>query len=193
MKILMMLASHDQLDDTGWKTRFWFEEFAAPYFIFKDADTEMTPASPKDDQPPLNPKSDNPDSQTEATRHFKDDDEVQAALVNTVRFSTVLVANYGALPYPGGHGPSWDLAEDPQSTSLIKTTYAAGRLTAAVCHASGTLCHAKVSGGSPLVHDRPVTDFTNSEEAAVGFIEAVPSPIEDILEENRGKYLEGPD
>lgn len=193
MKILVVLTSHDQLGDTGRKTGFWLEEFAAPYFVFKDAGVEMTLASPKGGQPPLDPKSDDPDSQTEATRRFRKDNEVQAALANTAKLSTVSAADYDALFYPGGHGPLWDLAEDPQSISLIETMYAAGKPVAAVCHAPGVLCHAKAPDGSPLVRDKPVTGFANSEEAAVGLTEVVPFLVEDMLKKNGGKYSKGPD
>lgn len=193
MKILVVLTSHDQLGDTGRKTGFWLEEFAAPYYVFKDAGVEMTLASPKGGQPPLDPKSDDPDSQTEATRRFKKDKEVQAALANTAKLSTVSAADYDAVFYPGGHGPLWDLAEDPQSIALIETMYAAGKPVAAVCHAPGVLRHAKAPDGSPLVRDKPVTGFANSEEAAVGLTEVVPFLVEDMLKKNGGKYLKGPD
>ena len=149
----------------------------------------MTLASPKGGQPPLDPKSDDPDSQTEATRRFKKDKEVQAALANTAKLSTVSAADYDAVFYPGGHGPLWDLAEDPQSIALIETMYAEGKPVAAVCHAPGVLRHAKASDGSPLVRDKPVTGFANSEEAAVGLTEVVPFLVEDMLKKNGGKYL----
>ncbi len=193
MKILVILTSHDQLGDTGRKTGFWLEEFAAPYYAFKDAGVEMTLASPKGGQPPLDPKSDDLDSQTEATERFKNDIEAQAALANTAKLSTVSAADYHALFYPGGHGPLWDLAEDPQSIALIETMYAAGKPVAAVCHAPGVLRHAKTPDGSPLVRDKPVTGFANSEEAAVGLTEVVPFLVEDMLKKNGGKYSKGPD
>jgi len=193
MKILVVLTSHDQLGDTGRKTGFWLEEFAAPFYVFKDAGVEMTLASPKGGQPPLDPKSDDPDSQTEATRRFKKDKEVQAALANTAKLSTVSAADYDAVFYPGGHGPLWDLAEDPQSIALIETMYAAGKPVAAVCHAPGVLRHAKAPDGSPLVRDIPVTGFANSEEAAIGLTEVVPFLVEDMLKKNGGKYSKGPD
>jgi putative intracellular protease/amidase len=193
MKILVVLTSHDQLGDTGRKTGFWLEEFAAPYFVFKDAGVEMTLASPRGGQPPLDPRSVDPDSQTEATRRFKKDKEVQAALANTAKLSTVSAADYDGVFYSGGHGPLWDLAEDPQSIALIETIYAAGRPVAAVCHAPVVLRHAKAPDGSPLVRDKPVTGFANSEEAAVGLTEVVPFLVEDMLKKNGGKYSKGPD
>lgn len=193
MKILVVLTSHDQLGDTGQKTGFWLEEFAAPYYVFKDAGVEMTLASPKGGQPPLDPRSDDPDSQTEATRRFKKDNEVQAALANTAKLSIVSAADYDAVFYPGGHGPLWDLAEDPQSITLIETMYAAGKPVAAVCHAPGALRHAKVRDGSPLVRNKPVTGYANSEEAAVGLTKVVPFLVEEILKKNGGKYSKGPD
>ena len=193
MKILMVLTSHDQLGDTGPKTGFWLEEFAAPYYVFKDAGVEMTLASPKGGQPPLDPKSDDPDAQTEATRRFKKDPDAQAALASTVKLSTVSAADYDAVFYPGGHGPLWDLAEDTHSIALIEALYAAGKPVAAVCHAPGVLRHAKGPDETPLVRDKPVTGFTNSEEAAVGLTDVVPFLVEDMLKKNGGRYSKGPD
>jgi putative intracellular protease/amidase len=193
MKILVVLTSHDQLGDTGRKTGFWLEEFAAPYYVFKDAGVEMTLASPKGGQPPLDPKSDNADSQTDATRRFKSDKDAQAALANTSRLSTIRGAGYDAVFYPGGHGPLWDLAEDSHSIALIESMYAAGKPVAAVCHAPGALRHTKAPDGSALVRDKAVTGFSNSEEAAVGLTEVVPFLVEDMLKKNGGKYSKGPD
>ncbi|QIE23712.1 Protein/nucleic acid deglycase HchA [Caballeronia sp. SBC1] len=193
MKLLMVLTSHDQLGDTGKKTGFWLEEFAAPYYVFKDAGVEITLASPKGGQPPLDPKSDDPDSQTDATRRFKSDKDAQAALASTVKLSTVSSASYDAVFYPGGHGPLWDLADDPQSIALIEALYADGKIVAAVCHAPGVLRHTKAPDGSPLVQDKAVTGFANSEEEAVGLTKVVPFLVEDALKKNGGKYSKGPD
>jgi len=188
MKILMVLTSHDQLGDTGKKTGFWLEEFATPYYVFKDANAEITLASPKGGQPPLDPKSDEPDSQTEATERFKQDDDAQAALANTVCLSEISPTNYDAVFYPGGHGPLWDLAEDSDSIALIEAMYQSGKPVAAVCHAPGVLRHAKTSNGAPLVDGKAVTGFSNSEEDAVQLSEIVPFLVEDELKTKGGVY-----
>lgn len=193
MKILVVLTSHDQLGNTGRKTGFWLEEFAAPYYVFKDAGVEMTLASPKGGQPPLDPKSDDPDAQTDATRRFSKDPDAQTALANTVKLSTVSAADYDAVFYPGGHGPLWDLAEDPHSIALVEALYAAGKPVAAVCHAPAVLRHTKLADQAPLVREKPVTGFSNSEEAAVGLTDVVPFLVEDMLKKNGGRYSKGPD
>ena len=193
MNVLMVLTSHDQLGDTGHKTGFWLEEFAAPYYVLKDAGAKLTLASPKGGQPPLDPKSDAPDSQTAATQRFKQDAAAQAALASTVPLSTVKAADYDAVFYPGGHGPLWDLAEDKDSIALIEALHAAGKPVAAVCHAPGVLRHVKSSDGQPLVKDKKVTGFTNSEEEAVGLTKVVPFLVEDMLKENGGIYSKGAD
>lgn len=193
MKILMVLTSHDTLGNTGKKTGFWLEEFAAPYYVFKDAGADITLASPNGGQPPLDPKSDEADSQTEATRHFKKDVSAQSALANTVKLSEVSPADYDALFYPGGHGPLWDLAEDRDSIRLIETMYAAGKPVAAVCHAPGVLRHAKTADGAPLVQGKKVTGFTNTEEAAVQLTDIVPFLVQDELQKNGGQYSKGAD
>ncbi|WP_212624980.1 type 1 glutamine amidotransferase domain-containing protein [Pseudomonas sp. PP3] len=193
MKILMVLTSHDQLGNTGKKTGFWLEEFAAPYFAFKDAGAQLTLASPKGGQPPLDPKSDEPDAQTEATERFRKDSAAQSALASTALLSSVNAGDYDAVFYPGGHGPLWDLAEDKHSIALIEAFYNAGKPVAAVCHAPGVLRHAKTADGQPLVKGKKVTGFTNSEEDAVQLTDIVPFLVEDELKAKGGIFSKGPD
>lgn len=188
MKILMVLTSHDQLGNTDKKTGFWLEEFATPYYVFKDAGAEITLASPLGGHPPLDPKSDEPDAQTEATLRFKQDTQAQTLLANTLKLSSLSAADYDAVFYPGGHGPLWDLAEDADSIALLEAFYAAGKPTAAVCHAPGVLRHTKAPSGAPLVQGKSVTGFSNTEEAAVGLTDVVPFLVEDELKKNGGKY-----
>lgn len=193
MKILMVLTSHDQLGDTGKKTGFWLEEFAAPYYVLKDAGAEITLASPKGGQPPLDPKSDEPDAQTEATDRFKADQTAQQLLASTTPLSHIDPADFDAVFYPGGHGPLWDLAEDKDSIALIEAFAAKDQPVATVCHAPGVLRHVKGRDGKPLVSGKKVTGFTNSEEEAVGLTEVVPFLVEDMLQERGGLYEKGAD
>ena len=193
MKILMILTSHDELGDTGKKTGFWLEEFAAPYYVFRDAGAEITLASPKGGQPPLDPKSDAPDAQTAATDRFKNDVDAQAELASTHTLSDIDVTSYDAVFYPGGHGPLWDLAEDNHSVAIIEAAIAAGKPVAAVCHAPGVLKNVKAADGSPLVKGKKVAGFTNSEEEAAGLTEIVPFLVEDMLKANGGIYSKGDD
>lgn len=193
MKILVVLTSHDQLGNTGKKTGFWLEEFAAPYYAFKDAGTDITLASPRGGQPPLDPKSDDPSAQTDATRRFKADKAAQALLANTHKLQDMKAGDFDAVFYPGGHGPLWDLAEDADSIALIQSTLAAGKPVAAVCHAPGVLRHVKSADGQPLVQGKSVTGFTNSEEEAVGLTGIVPFLVEDMLKNNGGHYSKSGD
>jgi putative intracellular protease/amidase len=193
MKILMVLTSHDRLGDTGKKTGFWLEEFAAPYYVFKDAGAQITLASPNGGQPPLDPKSDAADAQTDASRRFKQDAQAQAALAATEKLAALKADDYDAIFYPGGHGPLWDLAEDSASAALIEAAYAAGKPVAAVCHAPGVLKNVKAKDGTSLVNGKQVTGFTNTEEAAVGLTDIVPFLVEDALKQNGGLYSKGPD
>lgn len=192
-RILMVLTSHGDLGNTGKKTGFWLEEFAAPYYVFKDAGAEVTLASPQGGQPPIDPKSDAPDAQTDATRRFKGDTAAQAALASTVKLADVDAAQFDAVFYPGGHGPLWDLAQDARSIALIETTLAAGKPLAAVCHAPGVLRDAKARDGAPLVRGKNVTGFTNSEEAAAGLTKVVPFLVEDMLMAHGGLYTKQAD
>ena len=183
MNILMVLTSHDQLGDTGKKTGFWLEEFAAPYYVLKDAGQDITLASPKGGQPPVDPKSDDPDAQTDATRRFKGDAEAQAQLASTKRLGSVGSSDFGAVFYPGGHGPLWDLAEDAQSKALIEQMLADGKPVALVCHAPAVLKTVKAPDGKPLVEGKSVTGFTDDEEEAVGLTNVVPFLLEDVLKQ----------
>jgi putative intracellular protease/amidase len=193
MKILMVLTSHDQLGDTGKKTGFWLEEFAAPYYVFKDAGAQLTLVSPKGGQPPLDPKSDEPDFQTAATERFRKDSAAQSALASTALLSSVRAEDYDAVFYPGGHGPLWDLTEDKNSIALIEALFKAGKPVAAVCHAPGVLRHVKAADGQPLVKGKRVTGFTNTEEEAVQLTKVVPFLVEDMLKEKGGIYSKGDD
>jgi putative intracellular protease/amidase len=193
MKILMVLTSHDQLGDTGNKTGFWLEEFAAPFYVFKDAGAEITLASPKGGQPPLDPSSDADGAQTEATKRFKADEAAQKDLANTTVLSSVSADGFDAIFYPGGHGPLWDLAEDSDSKNLIETFAANDRPIGAVCHAPAVFKHPKGVDGKPLVAGRRVTSFTNTEEEAVGLTTVVPFLVEDMLTANGGTYQKGDD
>ena len=193
MKILVVLTSHDRLGDTGKATGFWLEELAAPYYRFKDAGATLTLASPKGGQPPLDPKSNDPDAQTDATRRFQADAEALSALADTRVLKDVSVDDYDAVFYPGGHGPLWDLAEDAHSIALIERAIAAGKPVAAVCHAPGVLRHVRTADGAPLVQGKRVTGFTNSEEAAVGLTDVVPFLVEDMLKANGGQYSKAGD
>lgn len=193
MNILMVLTSHDQLGDTGKKTGFWLEEFAAPYYVLKDAGAGITLASPKGGQPPLDPKSDEADAQTEATTRFKADDAAQAELAGTHRLADVKAEDFDAVFYPGGHGPLWDLAEDAGSIGLIEAFARADKPVATVCHAPGVLRHVKGPDGEYLVKGRKVAGFTNTEEDAVGLTDVVPFLVEDMLKANGGLYEKGAD
>jgi putative intracellular protease/amidase len=188
MNVLMILTSHDQLGTTGRKTGFWLEELAAPYYAFKDAGAHIVLASPLGGQPPLDPKSDEPSAQTEATARFKADAAANVQLANTVRLDTVSQDDFDTVFYPGGHGPLWDLAEDRHSIALIESFLAAKKPVALVCHAPGVLRHVKNPDGTPLVQGKQVTGFTNSEEEAVGLTDIVPFLVEDELKNQGGIF-----
>jgi putative intracellular protease/amidase len=192
MKIFMVLTSHDKLGNTGRKTGFWLEEFAAPYYTFLDAGATITLASPKGGQPPIDPVSDTPEGRTDWTRRFGQDPAAQAVLANTSRLADVKAEDYDAVFYPGGHGPMWDLAEDPLSIALIEAFYGAGKPVAAVCHAPGVLHRVKFQG-QPLVNGKRVTGFTNSEEEAVQLTKVVPFLVEDELKRLGGLYEKSAD
>jgi putative intracellular protease/amidase len=192
-RILMVLTSHDRLGDTGRKTGFWLEEFAAPYYVLRDAGAEITLASPKGGQPPIDPKSDEPGAETGAMKRFRSDPDAQRALANTVKLSTVSADDFDAVFYPGGHGPLWDLAENRSSIGLIERFYGTGKPVGAVCHGPAVLRRAKAPDGTPLVKGKRVTGFANSEEEAVGLTNVVPFLVEDELKAAGGRYSKGAD
>ena len=188
MKVLIVLTSHDQLGDTGKKTGFWLEEFASPYYHLKDAGVQVTLASPRGGQPPLDPKSNEPDFQTDDTRRFDDDQAAQDELANTAKLTEMKVEDFDAVFYPGGHGPLWDLHNDKDSIALIEGFIAAGKPVATVCHAPAVLLKAKDQNGDPLVKGKEVTGFSNTEEAAVELTDVVPYLVEDQLIAMGGVY-----
>ncbi len=192
MKVLMVLTSHSDLGNTGKKTGFWLEEFAAPYYIFKDAGADVVLASPAGGQPPLDPKSDSADFQTELTQRFKADPAAQRELANTLKLDSVRQDDFDTVFYPGGHGPLWDLAESQTSIALIEAFNRAGKPIGFVCHAPGVLRHVKATSGEPLVKGRQVTGFTNGEEADVELTDIVPFLVEDELIALGANYQKGP-
>jgi len=192
MKILMVTTSHDQLGNTGRKTGFWLEEFAAPYFVFKDAGVELTLASPKGGQPPIDPKSDLPENQTPAMTRFKKDAAAQKQLSQTVTLSSRKAEDYDSIFYVGGHGPMWDLVDNPDSIALIESFYNSGKPVAAVCHSPAVFHKAKYKG-APLVKGKRVTGFTNGEEETVHLTKVVPFLVEDELKRVGGIYEKAAD
>ncbi|BBB00180.1 putative ThiJ/PfpI domain containing protein [Actinacidiphila reveromycinica] len=188
MKVLIVLTSHDQLGDTGRTTGFWLEELAAPYYRFKEASWDITLASPKGGRPPLDPKSNEPAFQTDQTRRFEADPEATGALSATVRLDSVDAGDYDTVFYPGGHGPLWDLAEDPHSARLIEATLRSGKPVALVCHAPGVLRHTRNEDGTPLVLGKRVTGFADTEEEGVQLTDVVPFLVEDELKKLGGHY-----
>ena len=193
MKILMVLTSHDKLGNTGKKTGFWLEEFAAPYYVFKDSGANVVIASPLGGQPPLDPSSDTASAQTDATRRFKDDASAQIALANSLKLRDMKAADFDAVFYPGGHGPLWDLAEDTHSIKMIETMLDAGKPVALVCHAPAALHHAMGADGNSVVIGKSVTGFSNTEEKAAGLVDVVPFLVEDMLRKNGGHYEKADD
>ncbi len=193
MKILMVLTSHDKLGNTGHKTGFWLEEFAAPYYVFKDAGAALTLASPNGGQPPLDPKSNEADSQTASTIRFDSDGNAQHQLANTHKLSEMNINDFDAVFYPGGHGPLWDLAEDKASIALIEAAYQAGKIVSAVCHAPAVFKHTKSSSGEPLIKGKAVTGFSDTEEDAVQLTNIVPFLVEDMITQNGGHYSKAED
>ncbi|SDM64932.1 Putative intracellular protease/amidase [Franzmannia pantelleriensis] len=193
MKILMVLTSHDAMGDTGHKTGFWLEEFAAPYYVFKDAGAEVTLASPKGGQPPVDPNSTQEDALTAETHRFEADHDAKAQLANTLRLDAVNATDYDAIFYPGGHGPLWDLTDNADSLRLIEAFVAADKPVGAVCHAPTVLLKAKTASGEPLVKGKRVTGFANSEEEAVGLHDVVPHLLENELKRLGADYLRSVD
>src|SRR5712664_2023029 len=187
MKVLMVLTSHDQLGNTGRKTGFWLEEFAAPYFVFRDAGVDLTLTSPKGGQPPIDPKSDLPDNQTPAMARFKQDKEAQKALSQTLKLSDIKSEDFDTIFYVGGHGPMWDLVDNPASIALIESFYNSGKPVAAVCH-SPAVFHRVMFEGVPLIKGKRVTGFTNGEEEAVHLTKVVPFRVENELKRLGGLY-----
>lgn len=192
-KVLIVLTSHDQLGNTGKKTGFWVEEFASPYYEMVDAGVQVTIASPKGGQPPIDPKSALPEFQTDATKRFDADKDLQEKLANTVVLSQVKEEEFDAVFYPGGHGPLWDLANDENSIRLIESFWKSGKPVAAVCHAPGVFKSVKDENGEPLVKGKKVTGFSNTEEDAVELTDIVPFLVEDVLKNLGGEYSKGED
>ncbi len=192
-KILIILTSHSQLGDTGKKTGFWVEELAAPYYALADAGVEITLASPKGGQPPIDPRSEEAEAQTPSTQRFAKDETLKQKLAHTLKLSDVKASDYDAVFYPGGHGPLWDLTKDAHSIALLEAFQQQGKPMALVCHAPCALLNVKLPNGDPLIKGKNVTGFSNTEEAGVKLTNVVPFLLEDELKKAGGHYSKGPD
>ncbi len=188
MNILMILTSHAQLGDSGAQTGYWLEEFAAPFYVFMDAGAKLTLASPRGGQPPVDPKSEEPAAQTEATHRLRADAAAMEQVAHTLKLGDLQAEAFDAVFFPGGHGPLWDLANDQQCIAVIQSIWAASKPVVAVCHAPAVLRDVKVPGGSSIVKGRRVTGYSNTEEDAVGLSKVVPFLVEDMLKERGGAY-----
>ena len=193
IKVLIVLTSHSELGNTGGKTGFWIEEFAAPYYVMADAGVKITIASPKGGQPPIDPKSEAADAQTPATKRFNEDADLKKTLAHTVKLSEVKQSDFDAVFYPGGHGPLWDLANDTTSIALIEDFYKHNKPVAFVCHSPAALVKVKAPNGEPLVQGKEITGFSNTEEEAVKLTDVVPFLLEDEIKKLGGKYTKGAD
>jgi putative intracellular protease/amidase len=193
VKVLFVLTSHSELGSTGSKTGFWVEEFAAPYYVMADKGVNVSIASPKGGQPPIDPKSEAPDAQTEATKRYFADAALKEKVAHTKKLSEVNASDFDAVFYPGGHGPLWDLYGDKDSIALIQNFWASGKPVAAVCHAPSALLNVKDERGDSLVKGKKVTGFTNSEEEGVQLTKVVPYLLEDELKAKGGIYSSGSD
>ncbi len=193
MKVLFVLTSHSELGNTGKKTGFWIEEFAAPYYVMADEGVDVTIVSPKGGQPPIDPKSEAPDAQTEATKRYHADEALKQKLAHTKKLTEVNAEDFDAVFYPGGHGPMWDLYDDKDSIALIENFWAAGKPVAAVCHAPSALLNVKDANGDHLVKGKKVTGFTNTEEEGVQLTDVVPYLLEDELKARGGHYSKAAD
>jgi putative intracellular protease/amidase len=193
MKILIVLTSHDKLGNTGEKTGFWLEEFAAPYYVLKDAGAVVVIASPKGGRPPLDPKSELPEFRTEATERFRADPAAQELLANTKKLADISADDFDAIFYPGGHGPMWDMPDNATSIALIEAFVRTDKPVGAVCHAPVVLSNVRGKDGEYLVKGKRVTGFSNAEEDAVGLSNVVPFLLEDKLRDRGGIYSKGAD
>ena len=193
MKILIVLTSHSELGNSGKKTGFWIEEFASPYYAFREAGASVVLASPKGGQPPIDPKSDEPSSQTPATIRFKADGDLQTLLSHTKKLTEVSADDFDAIFYPGGHGPLWDLTNDKDSIKLIENFWKSKKPVVAVCHAPSALLNVMDENGEPLVKGKKVTGFTNTEEEGVKLTDIVPFLLEDELKNKGGIYSKSDD
>jgi putative intracellular protease/amidase len=193
MKILIVLTSHSELGDTGKKTGFWVEEFAAPYYELADAGAEITLASPQGGQPPIDPSSELPGAKTKFTHRFDQDEPLKQKLAHTLKLNDVKAANYDAVFYPGGHGPLWDLTKDAKSIALLEAFQQQGKPMALVCHAPCALLNVKLANGETMIKGKKVTGFSDTEEAAVKLTKVVPFLLEDELKKEGAHYSKGPD
>jgi putative intracellular protease/amidase len=192
-KVLFVLTSIDAVKTTGEKTGTWIEEFAAPYYFLSDKGIAITIATPGGGIAPIDPKSALPDYSTPAVKRYFSDKAAQEKLNHTVKLKDIQPDDYDAVFYPGGHGPMWDLPDNPLSINIIESFYRDGKPVALVCHGPAALKNVKGPDAAPLVKGRKVSGYTNSEEVAGKTTSAVPFSLEDMLKERGAEFVKGDD
>ena len=189
-KILMIVTSHKEMENTDSTTGLWIGEFTDPYYEFKDKNYEVTIASPKGGKPPIDPLSELTENITPSNRRFQDDKAAQLKLKTTVKLSDVNVSNFDALFFPGGHGPMWDLASNAESGNLILDFLSNSKPVAAVCHGPAALIKAaELKPG--LLSGKKITGFSNAEETLAARSNNIPYKLEDRLKELGAEYNSG--
>ena len=188
MKILMVLTSHDQLGDTGRKTGFWLEEFAAPYYVFKDAGAEIVVASPKGGQPPLDPKSDRCADQGDRTLQADPGGAEDFATSQKLPECPSRRLRYDF--YPGRPRPAVGSGGGSEIQRLIEKFYKAGKPVAALPRpgASATRAVLGCAAGEWQARDR----LFDSEEKEVRLTDVVPFLVEDELKRLGGLFEKAP-
>ncbi|SEO68355.1 type 1 glutamine amidotransferase domain-containing protein [Aquisalimonas asiatica] len=175
-RILMIVTSADTMP-SGKTTGLWLEEFAVPYQAFVEAGAQVTVASPKGGQCPIDPRSAPDDEQQRAWQ------DASAELANTRPLGEISAADYDAVFLPGGHGTMFDLPDNADLISLLNGFAADDKVIAAVCHGPAGLVGVTGKDGKPLVAGRRVAVFTDEEERAVELDQDVPFLLETRIRE----------
>lgn len=181
-KILFVTTNFSKINDDI-LTGVYLEEFAQPYLTFLATGYDITIASPKGGDSPIDEKSlncSNPMEWDEAAKHLK----------NTEKLSQIDVENYDALFIPGGHGPMFDLCCDEVLAKTVEYFYEHNKIIASLCHGVCGLLSAETPEGRPMVEGKTLTSFSNKEEEIIKMREFMPFLLEDRLIELGANFIE---
>ena len=186
-KILMILTSHEKMENTDSKTGVWLGEFTDPYYEFIDNGFDVTLASPKGGLPPVDTMSKLTENITASNRRFDEDEVAQKAFGNTLGLEDIDATDYDGLFIPGGHGPLWDLASNEKSGRIILNFLGQEKPVASVCHGVAALIKAaELQQG--LLEGKKITAFSNAEETLVFRNDNIPYKLETRLKELGADY-----
>ncbi|MDW7694513.1 type 1 glutamine amidotransferase domain-containing protein [Flammeovirgaceae bacterium SG7u.111] len=188
--ILVVVTSCSTMGDNGKPTGYELTELSRAYYVFQANGFEVTIASPLGGKPPVIIDKDDMGKFDYA---FLNDTTAQRKVSNSIAIEKVNPEEFRAVYFAGGKGAMFDFPENTTIQSLVSEYYQTGKVVGAVCHGPAALVNATLSDGRPLLTNKTVSSFTNTEELfLIPDAETIfPFLLQDKLEEKGAQFSDG--